>query len=357
MAPADSSKRKRGGLRSKKLEAMLKTARKELNLLFEVGNALRTTLDFDQTLRIILTGVTSRAGLGFNRAAIFLVDEQKRRLEGRLGTGAEFHRAVTALKVPLSERAGGLMALSVLEKMPMEIVGREGRRKAVEDPCLRALESTSCVLVPLTSRDGSVVGLIFADNRITGQRISHEVFRLLALLAVHAGLAVENARLYETVRRQANLDPLTGLWNQGAFHRRLMEAQAEAEKTEQPFSLLLLDMDHFKEFNDRVGHLGGDEALKSVGRLLKETARAADTVARYGGEEFVILMPNTTKVNALKLAERIRLGMDRDLHGLTLSVGVATFPQDAAGAQSLLRIADRALYQAKNRGRDRVVLA
>jgi len=259
--------------------------------------------------------------------------------------------------VPLTERAGGVIALTALEGMPMEIVRPEARRKAAEDPVLRVLKSTQCVLVPLTSRDGHVVGVIFADNQITNRPITRESFRLLALLAGHAGLAIENARLYETVLRQADLDPLTQLCNHGAFQRALMETLAHAERNRQTASLLLLDMDHFKEYNDRVGHLDGDQALKTVGQILKETARAQDHVARYGGEEFAIVLPNTSKVNALKLAERIRLTMDSIPLALTLSAGVATFPQDAKEPKDLLKSADKALYEAKRLGRNRVVLA
>jgi len=380
-------------MKSKKLQELLEKARGELTLLFEIGNALRTTLDFDETLYIILTGVTAQEGLGFNRAGIFLVNEQQNQLEGRLGIGPQtsseaqaiwteiqkrklglqdlieryrsgqplggsaFHRVITSLKVPLTERAGGVIALTALEGMPMEIVRPEARRKAAEDPVLRVLKSTQCVLVPLTSRDGHVVGVIFADNQITNRPITRESFRLLALLAGHAGLAIENARLYETVLRQADLDPLTQLCNHGAFQRALMETLAHAERNRQTASLLLLDMDHFKEYNDRVGHLDGDQALKTVGQILKETARAQDHVARYGGEEFAIVLPNTSKVNALKLAVRIRLTMDSIPLALTLSAGVATFPQDAKEPKDLLKSADKALYEAKRLGRNRVVLA
>ena len=376
-----------------KLEELLEKARGELTLLYEIGNALRTTLDFNETLYIILTGVTSHAGLGFNRAAIFLVDEKEKILEGRMGIGPEtgeealkiwgeiqerrmgledlvsnyrtgkplegssFHNTTSQLKVPLTERAGGMLALTALEGTPREIVTDEAQAKAALDPVLKILKSTSCVLVPLKSREGKVVGIIFADNLITRKPITREAFRLLAILAAHAGLAIENARLYETVRQQAALDSLTQLSNRGAFQRHLMESLAEAEGTHQPTSLLLIDLDHFKEYNDRVGHPEGDQAIIRVAKLLKETARAADHVARYGGEEFALILPATSKLNALKLAERLRVNMDQTGLPLTLSAGVATFPHDARSPEELLKVADRALYEAKRLGRNRVVIA
>ena len=377
----------------KKLEALLEKARNELTLLYEIGNALRTTLDFDETLYIILTGVTTHEGLGFNRAAIFLLNDSQNQLEGRMGIGPDtgeealriweeiqkqhlklrdlianyrtgsplknspFNQMVTSLKIPLGERAGGALAVTALEGVPMEIVSPEAEKKAARDPVLRIFKSTSCVLVPLKSRDDRVVGVIFADNRITLKPITRESFRLLALLAAHAGLAIENARLYETVLQQADLDSLTGLWNRGAFQRALMESLAKAEQTRDPMSLLLLDMDHFKAYNDQFGHLEGDRALRCVAKLLRETARGEDYVTRYGGEEFAIVLPKASKINALKLAERIRLAMSETTLPLTLSAGVATFPQDAQEADSLLKSADQALYEAKRLGRNRVAIA
>ena len=377
----------------KKLQELLERAQGELTLLYEIGNALRTTLDFDETLYIILTGVTAHHGLGFNRACIFLVNASVKQLEGRMGIGPEtgeeaqaiweeiqnrrltlhnlianynsgralqvssFHRTVTSLRVPLTERAGGMVALAALKGVPIEIIDPEEQAKAAQDPVLRALNSTSCLLVPLKGRDEGVVGVIFADNRITMKPISRESFRLLALLAAHAGLAIENAWTYQIALRQADLDPLTQLWNRGAFQRTLMESLARAEQGQQPASLLLVDLDHFKVYNDEVGHLGGDQALQTISKLLKETARSEDYVARFGGEEFALILPKTSKLNALKLAERIRLAMDQTSLPLTLSVGVATFPQDAHGVEQLLQTADHALYEAKHLGRNRVVIA
>jgi diguanylate cyclase (GGDEF)-like protein len=271
--------------------------------------------------------------------------------------GSSFHKMVSQLKVPFTQRAGGLLVLTALEGLPREIVTEEAQAKAAQDPVLKVLKSASCVLVPLKSRDGKVVGVIFADNLITRKPITREAFRLLAILAAHAGLAIENARLYETARQQAAIDSLTQLWNRGAFDRFLMESLAEAERNRLPISLLLVDLDHFKEYNDQVGHMEGDQALIRIAKLLKENARAADQVARYGGEEFALILPETSKLNALKLAERLRVNMDRTGLPLTLSAGVATFPSDAQSPEKLLKAADRALYEAKHLGRNRVVIA
>lgn len=341
-----------------KLQELLEKARSEMNLLYQIGNSLRTTLNFDETLRILLQGVTASEGLGFSRAAVFLVDESQKSLQGRAGAGdSSFEPMVRSLRVPLTERAGGLLAVAALEGAPLEIVRPEAQQRAADDPVLRTLESPSCVLVPLKAHDDRVVGVIFADNRTTRRPISRESFRLLALLAAHAGLAIENARLYENALEQANLDSLTQLWNRGAFQRTLLDALAAAERAQHPLSLMLADLDHFKTYNDRFGHLEGDGILGRVAKLLKDSARAGDYVARVGGEEFAVILPGTTKINAIKLAERVRLAMDVNQVPLTLSAGVATFPHDGSGYEPLVRAADRALYEAKRQGRNRVVIA
>ena len=374
-----------------KLQELLEQARAELTLLYEIGNALRTTLDLNEILYIILTAVTAHVGLGFNRAAIFLLKGNA--LEGNMGIGPEtgeeaqaiwseiqrrrqtlqdliadyrlgkpldgssLHRTVKELKIPLTERAGGMLALTALEGTPREVISPEAQEKAGSDPVLKLLKSRSCVLVPLKAPDNHVVGVIFADNLITAKPIARESFRLLALLAAHAGLAIENARLYEAARQQADLDSLTQLWNRGAFQRFLMESKAIAEQGRQNLSLLFVDLDHFKIYNDQVGHRGGDQAITVVAKLLKETARAGDFVTRYGGEEFALILPSTRKLDALTLAERLRLCLEKTGLPLTMSVGVATFPEDAQDSDGLVEAADKALYEAKRKGRNRVVVA
>ena len=268
----------------KKLQELLEKAQGELTLLYEIGNALRTTLDFDETLYIILTGVTAHHGLGFNRACIFLVNPAAKQLEGRMWIGPEtgeeaqaiwgeiqnrrltlhdlianydsgralqaspFHKTVLSLKVPLTERAGGMVALAALQGMPFELVNPEEQAKAAQDPVLRVFKSTSCLVVPLKGRNGNVVGVIFADNRITMKPITRESFRLLALLAAHAGLAIENAWTYQVALRQADLDSLTELWNRGAFQRTLMETLARAEQIQQHVAIIFHHMKHITLF-------------------------------------------------------------------------------------------------------------
>ena len=136
-----------------------------------------------------------------------------------------------------------------------------------------------------------------------------------------------------------------------------METKAAAEKNQESMSLLLLDLDHFKAYNDRLGHVAGDEALVKIAALLKETSRQADHVARYGGEEFAVILPGARKLDALKIAERLRLSLNTTGLPLTLSAGLATFPEDAQDTEGLIKVADKALYEAKHTGKNKCVIA
>ncbi len=173
--------------------------------------------------------------------------------------------------------------------------------------------------------------------------------------------------IHETLRKKneelellSTTDSLTGLDNHRELMRRLDNEEARCKRERRSFSVLVGDVDHFKQYNDAFGHPAGDEVLKAIAEIMRESARPVDCVARYGGEEFVVLMPDTGAVEALELAEHIRARVAaKKFTGrkMTLSIGVATFPEDADSAEGLISIADEALYQAKREGRDRSIRA
>lgn len=175
---------------------------------------------------------------------------------------------------------------------------------------------------------------------------------------------LDYALLYERTRQLAITDALTGLFSYGYFLDRLAEERARAERYQRLLSLILIDVDRFKAYNDRHGHPAGNEVLKGVARVLREGAREVDLVARFGGEEFVILVPEANRSSANHMAERIRQQIaetpfpNRELQPggrLTISAGVATYPIDADSADRLVQSADQSLYRAKRAGRNRVV--
>ena len=176
----------------------------------------------------------------------------------------------------------------------------------------------------------------------------------------------EAQRLHGIATKMAITDSITGLHNHRYFQERFTEELRQAEQNGKCLSLLMIDIDGFKDYNDAYGHMAGDEALRIVSRLLASSVRSTDVVARYGGEEFVILLPGADKAPAFNVAESIRARIDNysfshgtELYGndLTVSIGVATYPVDGTTKRDLLYAADMACYRGKREGRNRVVKA
>lgn len=198
----------------------------------------------------------------------------------------------------------------------------------------------------------------------TARGLSPDEERLFAMLAAELAAPLEMTVLHEDARRLATTDPLTGLLNRRAFLDALERERSRADRHHFPVSLLLLDVDHFKSVNDRHGHAAGDAVLRGVAEVLRRVARRSDCVGRWGGEEFVLALPQTGGPGAEVAAERIRRGIARTPHALpggaelkvTVSVGVASADSPWT-PESLIAAADRAMYRAKEHGRDRVECA
>jgi diguanylate cyclase (GGDEF)-like protein len=183
-----------------------------------------------------------------------------------------------------------------------------------------------------------------------------------ASLAAHAVVALENARLHGMVERQALVDGLTGLANRRAAVDALHGEAARAERLQTPLSVVLADLDGFKDVNDEYGHAVGDEVLRAFAEVLRETVRESDVAGRWGGEEFLLMLPGADLGGAMRLAERVRMGLAArrissapDLC-VTASFGVAEYSGES-NSEELVAAADSALYEAKRAGKDRVVSA
>jgi diguanylate cyclase (GGDEF)-like protein len=178
-------------------------------------------------------------------------------------------------------------------------------------------------------------------------------------------LAAINNTLSERNRELAQLsvtDSLTGLYNRKHLMETLANEVARARRHKRPFSVLMIDIDHFKKHNDSFGHLAGDELLSKIASIFRESIRSVDYVARYGGEEFLVMLPETALTGGLESAERIRTRVAMETFGngskqITVSIGVAGFREHGDAPESIIVSADAALYQAKRRGRNRVVRA
>ncbi|MGZ4114054.1 MAG: diguanylate cyclase [Actinomycetota bacterium] len=228
------------------------------------------------------------------------------------------------------------------------------------DPMLTSvLPDARNVSVTTMSAEGEIIGALVVEHGRRRDRIPRWTLAVLERFAAHAALVMRNATLLDEVRRMAATDGLTGIANRRTFDEALAREIARAERTGQPVTLVMLDVDHFKRLNDEHGHQAGDSVLQVVGKALSADLRPFDTAARYGGEEFAIILPGCTAEESRDVAERIRrrAGASSPIAGVTLSAGVATLPGSSRDATDLVRAADAALYEAKRAGRDRLATA
>ena len=378
-----------------KTKQELERTKIELGILYEISNAMRTTLKLDEILYIILTGVTAHIGLGFNRALLFLVNEKEGLIEGKMGIGPEtgeeanqiwgmiegekmdledlinayktsnnvlesgFNRQIQHFKFSLQEKNENLLTLAVLEGMPLHLT-KETIQNYKSSPIIDMLKSDELVLIPLKAKD-KVNGIIAADNFITKKPITKDDMRMLIMLSNQAGLAIENSQLYEKTVMRAHLDSLTDLWNHGYFQYIFQVELEKTKATQSPLSLVMLDIDDFKVYNDMLGHQAGDKILKELAALLKNQSRKMDYVCRYGGEEFTIILPFTDEKEAVMISERLRENIKKHpfIHEeilpnkkLTVSIGISCYPKGGSTASELISSSDKALYEAKHKGKD-----
>jgi len=384
----------------KKTTKQLQRVKYELFIFYEISNAMRTTLKLKHILYIVLTSITAKGGLGFDRAFLFLINEDKKTLDGEMAIGPQSSKEadqiwqkiiklekedlsdLVKLYKKLNNRANrgltdlvrkisieviedeGIPALTALENMPHKVNINKSRSK-VNKEVLEILKPDDFVAVPLISGK-KTEGVILVDNAITHKPITQEDVRILTLFANQAGLAIENSKHYEYTKKLSETDSLTGLYNHGRFQKLLSDEFGRAKRYKANLSLLFMDIDHFKNYNDLLGHLAGDKLLMDLADILKKNARQLDIVARYGGEEFAIILPSTKKYAALKLAERIRKAVEKynfedqerlKSHNLTISIGVSFYQDEMQLKEELIQKADQALYEAKSEGRNKVKLA
>jgi diguanylate cyclase (GGDEF)-like protein len=197
------------------------------------------------------------------------------------------------------------------------------------------------------------------------ERGRQRIRRLSATFADHLALAIANLRLRDTLQIQSIRDPLTGLFNRRYLEESLEREVARAKRRDSSLGLIMLDLDHFKAFNDTHGHRAGDEALAALGELLDSSVREEDVPCRYGGEEFALILPDAALEDVARRADEIREALatvnlrhaGKELGRVTLSAGVAVYPEHGTTHEDIVLAADRALYAAKDAGRNRVTVA
>jgi len=229
-------------------------------------------------------------------------------------------------------------------------------------PC--PLMGSGHLCLPLMAQ-GEVLGHLQLSGMPSDSGTYATVRSLVQTLANQTALGLSNLRLRESLRQQSIRDPLTGLFNRRYLDETFERDLRRTIRQGQALAVLMLDVDHFKRFNDTYGHEAGDLVLTSLGRLLREQFRVEDIVCRYGGEEFVVVMPGADLISALARAEGLRLAAaalsvtytGQSLDAITLSIGVSAYPVHADEPGQLLALADQALYRAKQLGRNRVMTA
>ena len=218
----------------------------------------------------------------------------------------------------------------------------------------------SLLILPLLIKQEEPIGTLIVAGRAPGL-FSMEQRNILEVIGAQIATKIDLGRAHEKVYQLATTDGLTGLANHHTFQNALTKMAERADRMGTKIALLLCDIDHFKKVNDTYGHPFGDEVLREVGRVLRDSVRSIDMAARYGGEEFTVILENTDQKGALLLAERIRAQMEglKLICGtarvsLTMSLGIAIYPNHSADTTSLIAKADQALYAAKEGGRNQV---
>jgi diguanylate cyclase (GGDEF)-like protein/PAS domain S-box-containing protein len=232
-------------------------------------------------------------------------------------------------------------------------------------PCRHAEGVKNTYLcVPILAQ-GEALGIVHFQATDESPALADSELSFKTTFAEQVGLSIANIRLREALRAQSVKDPLTGLYNRRYLQEMLEREIRRAARAEQPLGILMLDLDHFKKFNDTYGHEAGDTILREVGAFLIKSIRVEDTVCRFGGEEFVIVLPTASAEASHSRAERIRaklreltvLHQGLSMGKITVSIGVAALPANGTSAAELLAAADAALYRAKRAGRDQAVVA
>jgi diguanylate cyclase (GGDEF)-like protein len=327
---------------------------RRMSTVLATGRYLSSILDLEELLEKIMDAAIEL--IGAERGVILLYNEQG-------GGGLEL---VTARNVTKEEgdNKQSIISKSIISKVESERVSLV-IDDAVADETLRTQNSVvmqglrSVLCSPITVK-GEMIGILYLDNRMVRGVFREEDLQVLTSLASQAGISIENARLYT----KAVTDGLTGLYNRAFFDNFLMKSVSSAHRHKTKLSLLIMDVDHFKKFNDTYGHQAGDDVLKSVAKIWKESVREGDVACRYGGEEFVLILPETNIEGANTVAEKIRQTVENNrVHYLkdgeeielrvTISIGVAEL-KDGQDRMRLIERADNALYKAKESGRNRV---
>jgi diguanylate cyclase (GGDEF)-like protein len=313
-----------------------------LHALIELGRELENVRPGDDLTEMFAEYVRGR--LGFER--VMVLTRAADGWQGAISGDSAGASATGPVQIgPLAKRISRTGA-------PMLVRSLAG--EAVLDELLPSARNV--VVAPLVA-DGEPLGVVFAEWGRRRTRIPAVTLEALTQSASQTAVALRNAALLAEVEYLATRDGLTRLANRRLFEETLSREMARSYRRSTPLSLVVLDVDHFKDVNDSAGHQAGDAVLRDIGRALVRNTKASDLAARYGGDEFVVLLPDCAGVDAFRVAERLRAAVARGVTALpvTVSAGVGEMPGNAGDGERLVAAADAALYAAKRDGRNRSV--
>jgi len=318
---------------------------------------LEASREFSESLnlRYVVGAVRESTGAlgGYEKVIVWLMDdEQKLLIDSEEYVGGAAQPAIPATGVKVGRGLAGRAAKS--GRIMFE--GESGKVLVGDDD-----NGPVCAIAIPLIVGARVVGALEGRNT-TACVASKDKIEVLEMLATHAATAIESARLHEVVEQRSQVDALTRLCNRGRLDDDLDAECTRSVRYGRPLALVMLDVDHFKEFNDVHGHPKADVALQQVATILAGCLRATDTAYRYGGEEFCVLLRETTGIDAMQFAERVRRRIEQHFTagteiGITASFGVADFSPEAPAPGALVQAADTAMYESKHSGRNRVSLS
>jgi diguanylate cyclase (GGDEF)-like protein len=329
---------------------------RDLSLIYEIGQEVNSIVDLEELYANITE--TLKKYLKISEFAIMLYNEKREDLQVKAACGFEDTDRIMRTTFKPGEGVTGLCAATG-KKIYIKDTSLEERFLNYKGE--RPTDPSSFLAIPLLYKE-DVLGVINFSRRGVGS-FTYQDVKMLSLVASQVALAIANARLYTRTRELSVKDELTGINNRRYFQQMLQMEWKRAVRFHRPLSLIMLDVDHFKEYNDTFGHIQGDEVLKQIGQMLRKNLREVDTVARFGGEEFVLLLPDTDKRGTIAVAEKVRMLVEghaflsedrKQTRIVTISAGLSTYPDDVENMDDLIDHADIALYRAKEAGRNRI---
>jgi diguanylate cyclase (GGDEF)-like protein len=330
----------------------------ELNIFHGVAKALTSSLDLDSILQTIMEKMAEY--FRPDTWSLLMVDEEKDELYFAIaiGTAAE---SLKNARLKVGEGIAGWVAKHGERLIVPDVMADPRFAKRIDEMTEWQTRSIICLPVRSKHRILGVIQLVNVDMEGFGDE---ELFFLQALCD-YAAIAIENAKSVEKIQELTITDDVTGLYNARHLYKVLETEVYRSSRFNYEFTVLFIDLDHFKQVNDTYGHLVGSKLLAEIGYLIKAQLRLIDYAFRYGGDEFVVLLPQTSKDQALVVARRVRdllrTGLFCKEEGLNLnvraSIGVATYPHDAKTPHDIIRQADEMMYLVKNTTRDNIGIA